>query len=124
MIPSQTEQSNGLHHEMSSPKQYSINVTQDKIDSLKQRLSLVALPGEIQEAAWDLGCPLEDVRRLVNKWKQWDWREAEKKLNELPHFHTEVELDGFGSLDIHFVHQRSEVQGAIPLLFVHGCEFS
>jgi len=36
---------------------------------------------------------------------------------------TVVEVEGFGELDMHFIHQKSEVEGAIPLLFVHGCEF-
>jgi hypothetical protein len=30
-------------------------------------------------------------------------------------------VEGFGALSIHYVHQRSKIQGAIPLLFVHGC---
>jgi len=36
--------------------------------------------------------------------------------------HVNVDVGGFGSLDIHFVHRKSEMKGAIPLLFVHGCE--
>jgi hypothetical protein len=30
-------------------------------------------------------------------------------------------VDGHGTLSIHYVHQRSSIPGAIPLLFVHGC---
>lgn len=43
-------------------------------------------------------------------------------LNQVPQFETEVEIEGFEVLDIHFVHQKSDVEGAIPLLFVHGCK--
>lgn len=41
-------------------------------------------------------------------------------MNSFPQFETQVTIDGFGPLDMHFLHQKSEVQGAIPLLFVHG----
>jgi hypothetical protein len=36
-------------------------------------------------------------------------------------FTRDIQVEGFGVLNIHYVHQRSQVQGAIPLLFVHGC---
>jgi hypothetical protein len=32
-----------------------------------------------------------------------------------------MEVGGFGELNVHYVHQRNAVEGAIPLLFVHGC---
>lgn len=61
------------------------------------------------------------MKRLVAHWTNgFDWRAQERKLNELPQFTTPVEVDGFGSLDMHFIHQTSDVQGAIALLFVHG----
>jgi len=41
-------------------------------------------------------------------------------MNELPQFETTVNVEGFGDIDMHFLHQKSEVKGAIPLLFVHG----
>ncbi|MCJ1373878.1 hypothetical protein MMC20_005108 [Loxospora ochrophaea] len=105
---------------MSSPEPFTIAISQSKIDGLRQKLSLSELPDELEGAAWDLGCPLNDIDRLVKAWKNWDWRQAERRLNEVPQFHTSIEVDGFESLDIHFVHQKSEVIGAIPLLFVHG----
>jgi hypothetical protein len=42
-------------------------------------------------------------------------------MNELSHFMTKIEVNDFEELDIHFVHQKSNVKGAVPLLFVHGC---
>jgi hypothetical protein len=64
-----------------------------------------------------------DIKRLTDYWKDgFDWRKQEAKLNELKHFKTEVEVDGFPNVDMHFVHHKSEVKGAIPLLFCHGCK--
>lgn len=62
-----------------------------------------------------------DVKRLATYWrKSFDWRAQEVKLNDLPNYHTGIRVDGFGELDIHFLHQPSENPDAIPLLFVHG----
>lgn len=36
---------------------------------------------------------------------------------------AESGIDGFGTLNIHYVHQKSSCSNAIPLLFLHGCEF-
>jgi len=44
-------------------------------------------------------------------------------MNELPNYRTEIEVAGFEPLSVHFLWQRSEVEEAVPLLFVHGCEY-
>ncbi|KAK2732371.1 hypothetical protein FQN55_004244 [Onygenales sp. PD_40] len=105
-----------------SPRPYTINIPQSKIDKLKQKLALADLPDELDGAGWDLGSPLAEISRLVKVWEKWDWRAAEERLNQQcgQQFETEVDVDGFGGLSVHFVHQRSELANAIPLLFVHG----
>ena len=108
---------------MTDIKPYKVAVPDRDIEKLKHRLEHSTLPDELDDAGWDLGAPLADVKRLASYWKDgFDWRKAEAKINELPQFKTPIEVDGFGSLGIHFVHQKSDVQGAIPLLFVHGCK--
>jgi len=108
---------------MSNIQPYNISIPQSQIDNLKHKLSLASFPHELEGAGWDLGCPLTDIKRLTKAWEVWDWRQAEKKLNAYPQFHTDIDVTGFGSLDIHFVYQKSEAKDAIPLLFVHGCRF-
>jgi pimeloyl-ACP methyl ester carboxylesterase len=41
-------------------------------------------------------------------------------MNSFPQFETQVTVNGFDAIDMHFLHQKSEVKAAIPLLFVHG----
>jgi hypothetical protein len=107
-----------------APEAYKISVPQEKIENLKTKLALAEFPDELSESAWDLGVPLADMKRLTKAWAQWDWRQAEERLNrELPQFHTSIEVEGFDPLDIHFVWQKSDVKNAIPLLFVHGCKY-
>lgn len=103
-----------------APQPFKISVPQEKIDNLKNKLSLAEFPDELSGSAWDLGVPLSDLKRLAKGWQEWDWRPAEERLNKLPQFHTPISVDGFGELDIHFVWQKSPVKNAIPLLFCHG----
>lgn len=107
-----------------SPEPFKISIPESDIADLKSRLALASFPSELDGAGWDYGASLPDVKRLTGYWRdQFDWRRTEKRLNEtLPQFTTHVGLDnGFGTLKVHFVHQKSGVDGAIPLLFVHGC---
>ena len=106
---------------MSQIKPYKITIPQEKVDRLKQKLELADFPTELDGADWEYGTPLAEVKRLTEYWhKKFDWRRAEAKMNELPHFSTDISVDNFETLNIHFVHQKSEVKGAIPLLFAHG----
>lgn len=106
---------------MAPVEPYKIRVPDDAISRLKQKLVLADFPDELEEVGWDRGSPLKDVKRLAAYWQDgFDWRKAEAKLNELPQFTTDVDVDGFGTLKIHFVHMKSNVEGAIPLLFSHG----
>lgn len=72
-------------------------------------------------SAWELGSPLSDVARLKQYWQtQFDFSKFQQQINELPQYVTPVTVEGFGTLDIHFVWQKSQIKNAIPLLFVHG----
>ncbi|KAJ9668851.1 hypothetical protein H2201_001097 [Coniosporium apollinis] len=108
---------------MSQVKEFSISVPQEHIDRLKQKLSLTTFPDELDDAGWDYGAPLADIKRLHNHWlNNYDWRTHEQKINRDAgsQYTADVPVEGFGSLNIHFVHQKSKVKDAIPLLFCHG----
>ena len=106
-----------------SEKPFKLAVPDADIELLHDKLGLARFPDELDGAEWDYGVPLNDVKRLTEYWKtKFDWRKAEAEINNLPMFTRDIEVEGFGTLNIHYVHQKSEVKGAIPLLFVHGCE--
>ena len=107
--------------------QFKINVPDKALAALKDKLalSLSSLPGDAEPANdWNYGAPLKDVRRLAERWRDgFDWRAQEAKMNgQLPQFTTPIVVDGFGELNIHFVHKRSTQRDSIPLLFSHGCK--
>lgn len=105
-------------------KPFNINVSNEKLSTLHKKLSLATLPDELEDAGRLYGAPLSDIRRLIARWQDgYDWRKHEAALNfELPQFTRDIDVDSFGTLNIHYVHKRSEAENAIPLLFVHGCE--
>jgi len=107
---------------MSQP--FTVSIPDSSLNELKSRLASTRFPDELVDSKWDYGVPLSDIKRLVSHWKEgYDWRQEEKKINDaLPQFTTDIEVEGHGKLNIHFVHKVSQVKGAIPLLIIHGCE--
>ncbi|KAA1473717.1 alpha/beta-hydrolase [Dentipellis sp. KUC8613] len=106
----------------SSESPFKIAIPDDALALLNQKLALTRFPDELDEAGWQYGVPLADVKRLVARWKDgYDWRAHEAKLNaEFPMFTRDIAVEGFGTLNIHYIHQKSKLANAIPLLFVHG----
>lgn len=104
---------------------FTIHVPNEAIQKLKAKLETSTFPDELEsDSPWAYGAPLEDVKRLAQKWKDFDWRKAEAELNELPNYRTTITPDGFDPLEIHYVYQPSPNKNAIPLLFSHGCKIS
>lgn len=105
------------------PQPFKIHVSDADLDVLRRKLELARLPDQPEGYGIGQGVPVPQMQSLLNYWKEEylpRWRQHEAKLNELPMFTLPVESDGFGTLNVHFVHARSKRQNAIPLLFVHG----
>src|SRR6202035_2104791 len=83
---------------------------------LHRRLQKARFSDQIDGAGWDYGTEVEYLRDLCRYWAQdYDWRAAEKDLNRFAQYTTEI--DG---QRIHFIHQRSDDETALPLLITHG----
>jgi pimeloyl-ACP methyl ester carboxylesterase len=97
-------------------RDFKINVPDEQIEDLKQRLRATRLPASIDPEGWDDGASLAFIRRLANYWlNRFDWRIQETRLNDLPQYL--MSIDG---LDIHFVHQPGRGPAPLPLLLTHG----
>ncbi|KAK5800151.1 hypothetical protein VI817_002363 [Penicillium citrinum] len=108
---------------MSDPKPFAVNVPDEELENLHRRLALARFPSQLESSdqdLWDFGVPSKDVQRLTHYWRTgFDWRKAEAKLNELPQYRTDIEVEGFGSLDIHYIVGPGsfiEVTKLLPLL--------
>jgi len=95
---------------------YRIEVPNAVLDDLKERLARTRWPEAETVDDWSQGIPLAYTRDLAGYWAEgYDWRSREAALNRFDHYLTEI--DG---LDIHFIHQRSPHDDALPLLITHG----
>lgn len=110
---------------MASVTPFKLAMSNDRLDALHRKLELTEFPDELDGAGWDYGAPLADVKRLTAYWKNdFDWKKQEAEINKLPQYQTQIKVDGYEPLNIHFIHQKSQNPKAIPLLFVHGCIYS
>lgn len=89
-------------------------VADEVLVDLRERLTMTRWPSEVA-SDWQRGTPVAFVKRLVDAWSHYDWRQTEARLNALPQFTTTI--DG---QNIHFIHVRSKSAGATPLLLIHG----
>jgi len=95
---------------------YTIEIPQEQLDDLHRRLTISRLPEVPAGITGDYGVPDDWVRDLLDRWQNgFDWRAWEAKLNAYPNFMTEI--DG---QPLHFIHVRSTVENAMPLVLLHG----
>ena len=95
---------------------FTIDIADEVLTDLQDRLARTRLPDQIPGTEWDYGTDRAYLEELLAYWQDgFDWRAQERRLNEFDHFKTVI--DG---VDVHFIHQRSAVEGATPLLITHG----
>lgn len=99
-----------------------IHVPESELELLTRKLDLVRLPSFHVDWRDDNGIDPKGVAHIVRFWRHtYDWRAEEAKLNELPQFKTPIDVDdGFGTIDLHFVHSTASAANATPVLFLHG----
>src|SRR3712207_5662986 len=101
---------------MTNIESFRIDIPQDDLDDLHRRLDATRWPDELPGVGWARGVPLAYLKELADHWRhRYDWRAHEARLNEIPQFTTEI--DG---TRVHFLHVRSAVEGATPLMLIHG----
>jgi pimeloyl-ACP methyl ester carboxylesterase len=99
-----------------SIKPFKIDVSEEVLSDLRERLARTRFPDQIEDAGWSYGTDLSYLKELCAYWRSdFDWRAQERALNRFDHFRTEI--DGLG---IHFIHQRSRESNAFPLIITHG----
>jgi pimeloyl-ACP methyl ester carboxylesterase len=99
-----------------SIRPFTVNVAQEAIDDLRQRLAMTRWPEKETVADGTQGVQLATMQELVRYWgTEYDFRRFEARLNAVPQFITEI--DG---LDIHFIHAKSPNENALPLIITHG----
>jgi pimeloyl-ACP methyl ester carboxylesterase len=95
---------------------FRIDIPQAALDDLHRRLEDTRWPSELLGVGWQRGVPLGYLKELAGYWRTtYDWRAAERHLNQFPQFTTQI--DG---ANVHFLHVRSPEPAARPLILTHG----
>src|SRR5215213_11436149 len=95
---------------------FRIDVPEEDLVHLRRRIAAASWPSKELVEDRSQGVQLATMQELARYWTtDYDWRNAEAKLNALPQFTTEI--DG---VDIHFIHVRSQHEDALPLIMTHG----
>jgi pimeloyl-ACP methyl ester carboxylesterase len=95
---------------------FHLEIPEERLDDLRRRIEATRWPTKELVSDRSQGVQLATLQELARYWTtDYDWREAESKLNALPQFTTEI--DG---VDIHFIHVKSRHENALPLIMTHG----
>jgi pimeloyl-ACP methyl ester carboxylesterase len=102
--------------ETTAIRPFQVEITDEALADLRRRVAATQWPEKETVADSSQGVPLAPMQELARYWAtDYDWRKVEARLQALPQFTTEI--DG---LDIHFIHVKSEHDGALPLIVNHG----
>jgi pimeloyl-ACP methyl ester carboxylesterase len=109
---------------MAEPKPFQITVSDELLSFINQHVSTARIPpglGLPEQDAWSFGIPPAMISELRDYWeKKFDWRTVEARINSHLKMFTLPITEAGETIAIHFVHHRSEREGAIPLLIQHG----
>jgi pimeloyl-ACP methyl ester carboxylesterase len=95
---------------------FSVEFPQEKLDELRRRIIATRWPSKELVDDREQGVQLATIQALSRYWAMdYDWRACETRLNAQPNFKTQI--DG---VDVHFIHVKSEHEGALPLIMTHG----
>ena len=92
-----------------------INISSNAIADLRKRLANTRWPEPETVDDWSQGVPLNDIESLCADWENHDWRKVEEKINSLGSSFANIQ-----GLNLHYLHIRSNVENATPLLLIHG----
>ncbi|WP_346658388.1 epoxide hydrolase family protein [Bradyrhizobium sp. 147] len=95
---------------------FRVHFPEEAVLDLRRRINATRWPDGETVDDGSQGVQLAALQALMRYWgTDYDWRKAEARLNALPQFMTKI--DG---VNIHFIHIRSGLPNALPLIMTHG----
>ena len=101
---------------MSEIKPFKIEIADEDINKLRSRIESTRWPEKETVNDWSQGTPLSYMKEVSEYWiNNYNWKEREKYYNSFDQYITTID-----ELDVHFVHVKSEIENATPLIMSHG----
>lgn len=104
-----------------SIKPFKINISNEVLDDLQDRLELLPpLTPPLEGANFRYGFNSDYLQKVVHFWfNEYNWRDREAFLNSLPQFKTQI-----AGLNLHYIHVKPArvppQTKVVPLLLLHG----
>lgn len=101
---------------MKNVTEFKVEVSQQVLNDLKNRLQNTRWPGEAEDSGWNFGTSEVYLKGLVRYWlTEYDWRKQEQLLNKYPQYIANV-----NGVKIHFQYIKGKGKNAKPLILTHG----
>ncbi|XP_071755373.1 epoxide hydrolase 1 [Centroberyx gerrardi] len=99
---------------------YKVTTGDEELEDLYRRIDQTRPIPSLEDSQFNYGFNSQYLQKVVSYWRNdFDWRRQVDKLNQYPHFKTNIE-----GIDIHYVHVKPknlpEGTSAVPLMMVHG----
>jgi pimeloyl-ACP methyl ester carboxylesterase len=107
------------------PRSYNISVDPAFIEETQGKVEKFRGTADISAPSWFDGPPAVDINSVAKYWAEsYDWWAAQASINSnFSHYITTVPPPSVNyneSVDLHFIHERSERENAIPMILLHG----
>lgn len=95
---------------------FKVNIEQEKLKDLRNRLKKTRWPDEIKDSNWDYGISLKFMKELHQYWLNgYNWRKTESEINAHENFIADIDVH-----QVHFLHIRGKGPKSIPIIITHG----
>lgn len=99
---------------------FKVTTSDEELEDLYRRIDHTRPVSSLEDSRFHYGFNSHYLQKVVSYWRNdFDWRKQVDKLNQYPHFKTNIE-----GIDIHYLHVKPkkvpEGSTAIPLIMVHG----
>ncbi|XP_074541865.1 epoxide hydrolase 1 [Halichoeres trimaculatus] len=103
-----------------SIRPFKISTSDEEIEDLYRRIDQTRPVPSLEDSQFNFGFNSQYLQKVISYWRNdFDWRKQVDKINQYPHFKTNIE-----GLDIHYLHVKPkkvpEGKTVLPLIMVHG----
>lgn len=101
---------------MQQPQKFAVNIAEDVLEDLRQRLRRTRWPADFGNDDWRYGVNGDYLRSLVDYWAEgFDWQAQQQAMNRFDHYRVAID-----DIPIHFLRQPGKGPSPIPIILTHG----
>jgi pimeloyl-ACP methyl ester carboxylesterase len=96
--------------------QFQVDIPEDRLIDLQERLARARLPHDYANDDWSYGTNRDTLAAYIDYWRNgYDWRAQERAINRFSHYRTVID-----DVPVHFIREPGRGPAPIPLILSHG----